>query len=175
MHELLPLDDLNSVDDYFDVMGRWLELESDAERSRLARRRQIRSQTDVEKTGETIVRLQITDHQTGLAGRFLIDLAKPGGTPLPMNRLKVGSPVVLSDDSNTKDEGVSGVVSRRRHHSIQVATDVWPEADWFRIDLSPDETTRRRQMAAMARTRVAKGRARKRRVADNSPQWRPHG
>ncbi len=113
----------------------------------------------MEKTGETLVRLQIADHKTGLAGRFLIDLIKPGGPTLPLNRLKVGSPVVLSDDDDAKDEGVSGVVSRRKHNLIQVATEKWPEGNWLRIDLSPDETTRRRQLSAMARARSATGRS----------------
>ncbi|MGB7347960.1 MAG: AAA domain-containing protein [Pirellulaceae bacterium] len=156
--QLVSLDDLRSADDYFDVMERWLDLESDAERARLARRRQNRNQTDIEKRGETIVRLRMADHKTGLAGRFLIDLCKPGDQPLPMNRLKVGSPVVLSDDDDPSDEGVPGVVSRRKFNSIQVATDRWPESRWFRLDLSPDETTRRRQLSAMARARTAASR-----------------
>ncbi|NND99789.1 MAG: AAA family ATPase [Pirellulaceae bacterium] len=156
---LIALDDLRNADAYFDTLEQWLALESEAERARLARRRQNRSQRDVEKTGETIVRLQRTDHKTGLAGRFLIDLAKPGGQSLPMNRLKVGSPVVLSDDDNAADEGVAGVVSRRKHSTIQVATERWPDAMWFRLDLSPDETTRRRQLSAMARARLASGRS----------------
>ncbi len=153
-----PLHNIVSADQYFEVLERWLDLESEAERARMARRRQIRSQTGVEKTGETLVRLQIADHSTGLAGRYLIDLSKPGGETLPLNRLKVGSPVVLSDDDDAADEGVSGVVSRRKHNLIQVATDQWPEGKWLRLDLSPDETTRRRQLAAMARTRLATGR-----------------
>ncbi len=156
--QFVSLDDIHSADDYFDVLERWLDLESDAERARLARRRQIRSQTHVEKTGETIVRLRMTDHKTGLAGRFLIDLAKPGDQSLPMNRLKVGSPIVLSDDDDPSDEGIPGVVSRRKYDSIQVATDRWPESRWFRLDLSPDETTRRRQLGAMARARTAASR-----------------
>jgi ATP-dependent RNA/DNA helicase IGHMBP2 len=148
-----------STDAYFDVLQRWLELESEAERERLARRRQIRSQADVERRGETLVRMQLSDHRTGLAGRLLLDFVKPGGDSLPMNRLKVGSPVVISDDSNAKDNGVSGVVSRRKHNLIQVATETWPEGSSYRIDLSPDETTRKRQLAAMARARLAKGRS----------------
>ena len=154
-----PLSVITSEEEYFRTLERWLELESEAERARLARRRQIRSQQDVEKTGETIIRLQIADHKTGLAGRYLIDLAKPGGQPLPMNRLKVGSPIVVSDGENLQDEGIAGVVSRRKQNVIQIATDQWPEGYWFRLDLSPDETTRRRQLAAMASARIAKGRA----------------
>ena len=148
-----------SIDEYFNELEHWLALEGEAERERLARRRQIRSQTDVERTGETLVRMQLQDHQTGLAGRLLLDFAKPGYQPLPMNRLKVGSPVVISDDQDPSDSGIPGVVSRRRGDTIQVATEAWPEAQSYRIDLSPDETTRRRQLAAMAQARVATGRS----------------
>ena len=71
--------------------------------------------------------MQLTDHQTGLAGRLLLEFTKPGGESLPMNRLKVGSPVIVSDNDNAKDNGVTGVVSRRKANLIQVATDTWPE------------------------------------------------
>ena len=155
---LVALDDLRTADDYFDVLERWLDLESEAERARLARRRQNRNQADVEKTGETIVNLQMTDHKTGLAGRILIDLAKPGDQRLPMNRLKIGSPIVLTNNNDASDEGVPGVVSRRKFNTIQIATERWPDASRFRLDLSPDETTRRRQLAAMARARTATSR-----------------
>ena len=156
--DLALLGDRIEADAYFAVLNRWLELESDAERVRMARRRQIRSQRDVEKTGETVVGLRMADHQTGLAGRLLLDFQKPGDAPLPMNRLKVGSPVVVSDNDNAKDDGVAGVVSRRKRNSIQVATERWPEGRAYRIDLSPDETTRRRQQAAMAKAQPATGR-----------------
>lgn len=151
------LDQLN-VDDYFDCLARWLDLEGEAERARMARRRQLRDTRDAERTGETLLGLEMLDHQTGLAGRFLFDFAKPGGKPLPMNRLKVGSPVVLSDLDDPSDQGISGVISRRKPGMIQVATEKWPDARYFRLDLSPDETTRRRQLAAMASARVATGR-----------------
>ena len=157
--EIASLGDCIPPDPYFALLNRWLELESDAERARMARRRQIRSQSDVEKTGETVVGMQLYDHQTGLAGRLLLDFRKPADAPLPMNRLKVGSPVVVSDDEDVGDEGVSGVVSRRKRNTIQVATERWPEGRVYRIDLSPDETTRRRQQAAMARAQLATGRA----------------
>lgn len=153
-----PLDRL-SVDDYFDVLASWLDLEGDAERARMAIRRQMRNTRDAERTGETILGLQLQDHQTGLAGRFLFDFAKIGGKPLPMNRLKVGSPVVISDADDPGDQGIAGVVSRRNQNVIQVASEKWPDARYFRLDLSPDETTRRRQLSAMASARMASGRA----------------
>lgn len=175
----LPTDRPLDVNDYFDQLHVWLDLEAEAERARLARLRQIRSQRDVESTGQAIVGLDLTDYHTGLAGRYLLDLAKPGGKELPMNRLKVGSPVVLSNDADLSDEGIAGVVSHRKNHVIQIATDVFPDPDAqtasgkksskrvdapigemrYRLDLSPDETTRKRQIAAMARARNERGRS----------------
>ena len=154
-----------SIDQFFDTLGEWLELEAEAERQRLARRRQIRQQADAEKSGETLVRMELIDHRTGLAGRWLLDFAKPHRDSLPLTRLKVGSPVVISNDSDAADHGVPGVISRRKHNLIQVATDAWPDGSLFRIDLSPDETTRRRQQAAMAKARLATGRSGKLRDA----------
>ncbi len=149
----------HSSDSYFAQLERWLDLEGDAERQRMAMRRQLRGQRDPERSGETIVNLQLTDHRIGLAGRYLLDLAKPGSLPLPMNRLKVGSPVVLSDAADASDEGLSGVVSRRTFGSIQVAVEQWPAAERFRLDLSPDESTRRRQRSAIAAARQLTGTA----------------
>ncbi|MCC9599130.1 AAA domain-containing protein [Stieleria sp. JC731] len=152
--------DLNLLreDDYFDTLARWLSLEGEAERERMARRRQIQKARDAERTGETLLNLEIQDHKTGLAGRILFDFVKCDDRALPMNRLKVGSPVVISDSDDLSDHGIAGVVSRRSQNVIQVATERWPESVRLRIDLSPDETTRRRQLAAMASARVASGR-----------------
>ena len=144
---------------YFDELGRWLDLEAVAERERMARRRMLRAQKDAEKSGETLLGMSLADHRTGLAGRFLLDFKKADHQELPNNRLKVGSPVVISDHSSQSDHGISGVVSAKNRQVIQVATEEWPEGFRHRIDLSPDETTRRRQLAAMARARVASGRA----------------
>ncbi|TWT65117.1 AAA domain-containing protein [Allorhodopirellula solitaria] len=171
----LPTDRPLDVDDYFDQLALWLDLEADAERARLARLRQIRNERDVESTGQAIVGLDLVDYHTGLAGRYLLDLAKPARQQLPMNRLKVGSPVVLSNDADPSDEGIAGVVSLRKNHQIQIATEVFPDPEApqaksskraqgaigeirYRLDLSPDETTRKRQLVAMARARTERGR-----------------
>ena len=121
----LPTDRPLDTNDYFDQLHIWLDLEAEAERARLARLRQIRSQRDVESTGQAIVGLDLIDYRTGLGGRYLLDLAKPGGRELPMTRLKVGSPVVLSNDADLSDEGIAGVVSHRKNHVIQIATEVF--------------------------------------------------
>lgn len=179
----LPTDRPLETDAYFEQLAVWLDLESEAERARLARLRQIRSQKDVESTGQAITGLDLVDYHTGLAGRYLLEFTKPGGKDLPMNRLKVGSPVVLSMDDDPSDEGIPGVVSSRRNQSIQIATETFPDrdrddlkkrsgvgnhgksgnkpailSDRFRLDLSPDETTRKRQLAAMAKAQTVRGR-----------------
>jgi ATP-dependent RNA/DNA helicase IGHMBP2 len=149
-----------SVDHYFDQLLRWLDLESEAERARLAERRQLSRGLDAERTGETIIDLVLTDHRTGLGGRYLLTFAKRrNDIGLPWNRLKVGSPVIVTDNDDHSDEGVSGVVSRRTNHVIEVAMEQWPVGNRYRIDLSPDETTRRRQKSAINTARHATGRA----------------
>lgn len=156
-----PSSNSYDVDRYFDVQDRWLDLEGQSERHRMAQRRKARSRDKAERSGETLLRLQMSDNDTGLGGRLLLTFSRIGGQALPVNRLKVGSPVVISDDADDGDSGISGVVSKRKSHTIEVACERWPEAERFRIDLSPDETTRRRQQSAMAQMRTAEGRTRK--------------
>ncbi len=145
-------------DAYCDRLLRWLDLETVAERARMVARRRLGRGEVAERSGETIVDLVLTDHRTGLGGRYLLTFGKRRrDQPLPWNRLKVGSPVVVSDDGDLSSDGVSGVVSRRTMHAIEVALEQWPDGDRTRIDLSPDETTRRRQRAAIGQIRHARG------------------
>jgi len=146
---------LSTADQYYDRLLRWLDLESDAERARLVERRNLSKGADVQRSGETIIDLVVADHRIGLGGRYLLSFRKRrSDAMLPWNRLKVGSPVVVSDNGDARDEGLQGVVSRRTSHQIEVALESWPEGDRFRIDLSPDETTRRRQRAAIGQART---------------------
>ncbi len=93
----------------------------------------------------------VTDHDSGLGGRYLLTLRKrTNDMRLPWNRLRVGAPVVLSDEQ-ADEAGIQGVVSARDQMSLQVAVNDWPDAEHFRIDLSPDEITRKRQLAAIDR------------------------
>ncbi|MEN1681197.1 MAG: AAA domain-containing protein [Planctomycetota bacterium] len=133
-------------------------MEGEAERERLADRRRRERSGDPERTGETLINLRIGDVRPGLAGRSLVDLAKPLGQRLPDNRLRVGSPVVFTDELRAAAPPLPGVVSRRTSDGIQVALDHPPEAKQVRLDLSPDERTRLRQLQAMARARLAAGR-----------------
>ena len=140
-------------------MHRWLEMEGEAERERLAQRRKAQSSDTAERTGETLLDLVIRTHTTGLGGRYLISLAKRRSPDrLPWNRFKVGSPILLSDNRDEDAESLQGVVSARRVDSLEVAVDDWPSSDRFRLDLSPDEVTRKRQAAALQGAAKATGR-----------------
>ena len=60
-----------------------------------------------------LVDLVIADEDTGLGGRFLVQLVKRGAGPrLPWTRLNVGSPVVLSPQEAGVPDGWRGVVLR---------------------------------------------------------------
>ncbi len=142
---------------YFDQLQRWLDMEGAAERQRVADRRRRERSGNPERSGETLINLRVGDHRSGLAGRHLLELSKPAGERLPMNRLKVGSPVILSSEKETDANGLSGVVSRRTSTTIEVALDEWPDGKRFRLDLSPDERTRLKQQQAIARARQVRG------------------
>jgi ATP-dependent RNA/DNA helicase IGHMBP2 len=136
----------------------WLKMESVAEKQQIDERRQRRTKADAEKSGETLLDLAITHHESGLGGRTLLTLVKRNRTlRLPWNRLRVGAPVVLSSEG-AEGESQQGVVSARRRDSIEVSVDDWPEGDRFRLDLAADEITRKRQTAALRAVENAGGR-----------------
>lgn len=146
-----------STEDHFQKFSRLLDLETDAEAERLAERSRLATQADAERSGETLLDLAIVDHQPGLGGRTVIRLVKRNRSlQLPWNRLRVGSPVVITPSGSGEPQ--PGVVSARDRSSIEVALDDWPEGDVFRLDLSPDEITRKRQQAALAAAPKARGR-----------------
>ena len=64
------------ADKHFANMHRWLEMEGEAERERLAQRLKNQSSDTAERSGETLLDLVIRTHTTGLGGRYLITLAK---------------------------------------------------------------------------------------------------
>lgn len=147
------------ADKHFSSMLRWLEMEGEAERERLAQRRKAQSSDTAERSGETLLDLVMRTHTTGLGGRYLITLAKRRSPDrLPWNRFKVGSPVLLSDNRDEDVESLQGVISARGVDSLEVAVDDWPSSDRFRLDLSPDEVTRKRQAAALSAAAKATGR-----------------
>ena len=143
---------------HFQRLMTWLELESAAEKKQIDERRRRGTKADAEKFGETLLDLAITNHEPDLGGQTLLTLVKRNRTlQLPWNRLRVGAPVVLSPQPDGQDSQ-HGIVSARRRDSIEISVNERPEGDRFRLDLSPDEITRRRQSAALRAIDESRGR-----------------
>lgn len=147
------------TESHFVQMTQWLAMESKAEVQQMAERRQRMKLKDPEKGGETIVDLSIADHRGGLGGRTLITFKKRKPShPMPWHRLRVGAPVVVSRYRDDDGESETAVVSKRTQDSLEVALNRWPEGDNFRIDLTADEVTRQRQLAAITMAMNSRGR-----------------
>ena len=148
-------------EDLFQRLTRLLDLESRAEAQRAAEQARRLSPQQAEETGNTLIKLVINDEQAGLGGRYLVQLGKRGGAPLPWTRLDVGSPVVLTPDAAKAERSHRGVVCERDRQSIRVALDRLPEDlsdhDTWRLDPSSDEVAAQRQRAALEQARLARG------------------
>ena len=166
---------MSPFEDLFENLERWIDLESVAESKRLAERKRRLTGKNAERSGEALLDLVITDHETGLGGRYLVTLIKRNRElDLPWNRLRVGSPVVLSAQDDDTEDSLQAVVSRRSSGSIQLAVNEWPDGTVFRIDLSPDEITRRRQLNALKQAQASRGRQaelRKVLLAESEPRF----
>jgi len=168
-------------EEYFECWYRFLKLESDAERERLSSRRESRkargmSDRSIEAQGDTLMHMVISDHRTGLGGRTIATFVKRQAKALlPWNRFRVGAPVVASDEDTLMDVA-NGVVCARSSSSVEVVFDEWPEGKFFRLELSADEITRKRQQSAMLQALQGRGRIAQFRellINDKEPQFFP--
>jgi superfamily I DNA and/or RNA helicase len=152
--------DSDDTGGHFERLVRLLELESRAEDQEAIERGRRLSSADAERTGTSLVDLIITDEETGLGGRHLLQLAKRNRSLLPWTRLGVGSPVVLSPDTGKDTTGHRGVVYERAQGSLSVALrSMWDdlaEHETWRLDLSSDEVAVQRQRAALQVARSAR-------------------
>lgn len=150
-------------------------MEQEAEKQRLVERRKKRGLAQVEKTGEAILDLVITEQDRGLGDRVLCTLVKRNRElSLPWTRLKVGSPIVLSNEKGDANSAYQGVISRKSNQSLQVALSKVPEGERFRIDLASNDITHQRHLAAVKRIRSATGRLGKLReiaMGEREPQF----
>lgn len=148
-------------EDHFQRLSRLLDLEAEAEKLETLRELERHTPAEAEALGNSLINLVIRDEDAGLGGRILLTFGKRNqNLSLPWNRLRTGSPVILSEESNKDSEGWRGIVSRAQRDSIQVAFNQWPEAEetssTFRLDRSTDEIGRQRSHQAMDKARDAK-------------------
>jgi ATP-dependent RNA/DNA helicase IGHMBP2 len=147
--------------DHFTQLARLLDMESRAEAQKAAERNQRLSPSEAERSGLSVVDLVIVDEDTGLGGRYIVQLAKRSRGTLPWTRLGVGSPVVLSPGKSKATVQLRGVVCERTQKFLRVALasrpDELDEHDTWRVSLSSDEVAMQRQQAALQRARLARG------------------
>jgi len=152
--------DSDTTGGHFERLVRLLELESRAQDQEVMKRGRQLSSADAERTGTSLVDLVITDEETGLGGRHLLQLAKRNRSLLPWTRLGVGSPIVLSPDTTRNTAGHQGVVYERTQGSVHVAlrsmSEDLAEHETWRLDLSSDEVAVQRQRTALRQAKSAR-------------------
>src|SRR5579885_2882982 len=145
--------------DHFDHLARLLQLEAEAERQQFRDRAARGAEAG---DGTSLTKLLVIEEDAGLGGRLILTIGSVNrGSPLPPNRLQPGAPVVLTQTGTNRPASLRGVVSDRTERTVSVAfeqpdQDLPDDATW-RLDLSPDEASRQRQLAALARAGAADG------------------
>lgn len=147
---------------HFRHLAALMAIEAKAEQAQLQQQIQQMAPAAAEQSGNSLIQLTIRDEVAGLGGRVLVTLGKRNQQlELPWTRLRVGSPVQLSEENVTTPHGWRGVVSQVRRESIQIALLQWPEPEserpTFRLDLAGDEIAHQRELAALSNAEQAKG------------------
>ncbi len=150
-----------TTEEHFARLARLLDMEAEAEKLESLRELERYTPAEAEALGNSLIHLVIRDEDGGLGGRILLTFGKRNqNLSLPWNRLRTGSPVILSEEGGADSEGWRGIVTRAQRDNIQVAFNQLPEVDLsnstFRLDRSTDEIGRLRQRQAMDKARDAK-------------------
>ncbi|MCU0980752.1 MAG: AAA family ATPase, partial [Pirellulaceae bacterium] len=148
-------------EDHFERLARLLQMESEAEARQAVERARRLSPAEAERCGTSLIDLVLLDEDTGLGGRRLWQLGKRNRSPLPWTRLDVGSPVVLTPQTNRPPDAHRGVVYQRSDQTINVAmgsSDDDPgDYETWRLDLADDQVAVQRQRSALERAAAASG------------------
>jgi superfamily I DNA and/or RNA helicase len=138
-----------------------LDLETVAEKERFLEILKLQSPQEREANGSCLTALTVDDEYPGLGGRFIVVLRKASRSALPWTKLDAGDPVILSAKLEGEAWNGRGVVSERQTHLIHVAFEEpipdLAEAGPLQLDLSFDESTRRKERQALENVLQAKG------------------
>lgn len=150
----------DSQESHFRRLTHLLELEARAEAEQARERLEGQNLADAERNGDCLTSLVVTDLSSGLGGRCLLTLAKRNRTAsLPWTRLQVGSPVLVSAESDLSNSGARGVVCERSSQFLRVALaeppDEGDKSATYSVVLAQDEVGRQRQRAALDQVRNA--------------------
>ena len=139
---------------FFDHLRHLLDLEAEAEKEQAANR--------PSDERDRLTGLRIHEEDAGLGGRLLLTVGlRDRQRELPPHRFQPGSPAILVAEDTKPPFALRAVVSERTPTTIRVAVDDpedgMPDAEEWRLDPSPDEIARRRQLAALGKASAARG------------------
>ena len=101
------------MNEYVRQLLAWIDAESAAQAEQLKARRDRAGDGGVERTGETLLDMAVTDTRPGLAGAVITTLVKRNrNLALPSNRFRVGIPVTVTNNA-AEVEIARGVVTAR--------------------------------------------------------------
>ncbi|HLA87306.1 MAG TPA: hypothetical protein VJL10_04745 [Anaerolineales bacterium] len=84
-------------EEHFARLSRLLDLEVESEKLEALRELERRTPAEAEALGNSLINLVIRDDDVSLGGRILLTFGKRNlNLSLPWNRLRTGSPVILS-------------------------------------------------------------------------------
>ncbi|MAQ89830.1 MAG: IGHMBP2 family helicase [Rhodopirellula sp.] len=162
------------MNEYVRQLLAWIDAESAAQAEQLKARRDRAGDGGVERTGETLLDMAVTDTRPGLAGAVITTLVKRNrNLALPSNRFRVGIPVTVTNNA-AEVEIARGVVTARDRSSVQIALPFVPEGTRLRVDVQPDEVTRKRQtkvLEELETVRGPQGRLRDVLLGDRAPEF----
>ena len=164
------------MQDYVVQLLEWIDAESAAQARQLEQRRRDAGGGNAERTGETLLDMVVRESRPGLAGATLATLIKRNREiGLPSNRFRVGTPVTVTSNA-AEVEIARGIVTARNRQSLQISLPFIPEGARLRVDVQPDEVTRKRQTEVLTNLKDITGRfARLRDVLlnDRIPKFHP--
>jgi ATP-dependent RNA/DNA helicase IGHMBP2 len=168
--------------EHFEHLRQLLALERRAEEQRFAEERARLSQAEREARGLSAGELELTDEDVGLGGRFLVTLARAGGSPW-RNPFGPGDVVEARPRRAEVAPPERALVARGGRDRVQLAFDR-PPSDFVRngrlvLDLIADDVTFGRADAAVAEVaaadRGAPGRRRSVLLGSEPPRFEPEG
>lgn len=146
---------------FFKDLKALLDLETAAEKERFLLILSLQSPQHREANGTCLTALAVDDEYPGLGGRFIVVLRKASRAALPWTKLDAGDPVILSGKPEGEIWNGRGVVAERQAQVIHVAFEEpipdLEDAGPLLLDLSFDESTRRKERQALDAVMQAKG------------------
>ncbi|WP_141734709.1 AAA domain-containing protein [Oligoflexus tunisiensis] len=146
---------------FFKELKGLLDLETAAEKERFLQVLALQSPEQREASGTCLTALTVEDEYPGLGGRFILVLRKASRGALPWTKLDAGDPVILSGKPEGQSWNGRAVVAERHAQVIHIAFEEPPpdleDAGPLQLDLSFDESTRRKERQALDTVMLAKG------------------